>query len=39
MKLLVSKREANLPIFLKFACEELRFFGVYEMVTKTLFFL
>ena len=37
MKLLVSKREANLPIFLKFACEELRFFGVYEKVGVELF--
>eukprot|EP00794_Sanderia_malayensis_P012166 gene12166-13421_t len=36
MKLLVSKREAKLPIFLKFACEELRFFGVYEKVSDHL---
>ena len=39
MKLLVSKREANLPIFLKFACEELRFFGVYEKVSFSFSFI
>lgn len=33
MKLLVSKREANLPLFLKLACEELRVFGVFEEVS------
>ena len=32
MKLLVSKREANLPLFLSLACEELRVFGVFEQV-------
>jgi len=36
MKLLVSKREANLPIFLKFACEEIRFFGLYERLSEHL---
>ncbi|XP_071492969.1 telomerase protein component 1-like [Diadema antillarum] len=33
MKLLVSKKEANLPLFLKLACEELRVFGVFEEVS------
>ncbi|XP_030829174.1 telomerase protein component 1 [Strongylocentrotus purpuratus] len=36
MKLLVSKREANLPLFLKLACEELRVFGVFEEVSTRL---
>lgn len=37
MKLLVSKREANLPLFLKLACEELRVFGVFEEVSMFIF--
>ena len=36
MKLLVSKREANLPLFLSLACEELRVFGVFEQVSERL---
>jgi hypothetical protein len=35
MKLLLSKREANLPLFLTLACEELRMFGVFEEVGKS----
>ncbi len=33
MKLLLTKKEANNPLFLHLACEELRVFGVYEEVT------
>lgn len=33
MKLLVTKKEAVNPLFLHLACEELRFFGVFEEVT------
>ncbi|XP_013407026.1 telomerase protein component 1 isoform X1 [Lingula anatina] len=36
MKLLTSKREANNPLFLNLACEELRVFGVYEKITEKL---
>ena len=33
MKLLLSKKEANNPLYLYLACEELRMFGVFEEVT------
>jgi len=33
MKLLLSKKEANNPLYLYLACEELRVFGVFEEVT------
>ncbi len=33
MKLLLSKREASLPLYLSLACEELRVFGVFEKVS------
>ena len=33
MKLLLTKKEANNPLYLHLACEELRVFGVYEEVT------
>ena len=36
MKLLLSKREANNPLYLHLACEELRVFGVFEQVTTFL---
>ncbi|XP_022100533.1 telomerase protein component 1-like [Acanthaster planci] len=36
MKLLVAKREANSPLFLSLACEELRIFGVFEQVSERL---
>ncbi|ELU05341.1 hypothetical protein CAPTEDRAFT_193037 [Capitella teleta] len=36
MKLLLAKREANLPLFLSLACEELRVFGVYEEISAKL---
>ena len=36
MKLLLSKREANNPLYLHLACEELRVFGVFEQVTAFL---
>ena len=36
MKLLLTKREAVNPLFLHLACEELRFFGVFEEVTAYL---
>jgi len=32
MKILLSKKEAGLPMFLSLACEELRVFGVFEKV-------
>ncbi len=32
MKILLSKREANIPLFLSLACEELRVFGMFEKV-------
>ncbi len=32
MKVLLAKREANIPLFLSLACEELRVFGVFEKV-------
>lgn len=33
MKLLISKRQANLALFLSLACEEIRMFGVFEEVS------
>ena len=36
MKLLLTKKEANNPLYLHLACEELRFFGVFEEVTHYL---
>ena len=36
MKLLLSKREANNPLYLHLACEELRVFGIFEQVTAFL---
>ena len=36
MKLLLSKREANNPLYLHLACEELRVFGIFEQVTAYL---
>ena len=33
MKLLLTKKEANNPLYLHLACEELRVFGVFEEVT------
>lgn len=36
MKLLLSKREANNPLYLHLACEELRVFGIFEQVTSFL---
>jgi telomerase protein component 1 len=36
MKLLLTKKEAINPLFLHLACEELRFFGVFEEVTAYL---
>ena len=32
MKLLMSKREASVPLFLSLACEELRVFGLFDKV-------
>jgi len=32
MKILLSKKEAGLPLYLILACEELRVFGIYEKV-------
>lgn len=32
MKLLLGKKEANVPLYLQLACEELRLFGVFEEV-------
>ena len=37
MKLLVSKKEANIPLYLKLACEELCMFGLFEKVRNILF--
>ncbi|XP_033757244.1 LOW QUALITY PROTEIN: telomerase protein component 1-like [Pecten maximus] len=36
LKLLLSKKEASVPLFLKLACEELRVFGVFEKVSNKL---
>jgi len=36
MRLLLSKRGAESPLYLKLACEELRLFGVYEKVNDYL---
>ncbi|XP_021378535.1 telomerase protein component 1-like [Mizuhopecten yessoensis] len=36
LKLLLSKKEASMPLFLKLACEELRVFGVFEQVSSKL---
>ncbi|XP_014669734.1 PREDICTED: telomerase protein component 1-like [Priapulus caudatus] len=36
MKVLVSKREAGQPLFLKLACEELRVFGLFAKVSAKL---
>ncbi|KAL5020949.1 hypothetical protein ScPMuIL_000104 [Solemya velum] len=36
LKLLVSKKEASNPLFLKLACEELRVFGVFEKISGKL---
>ena len=36
MKLLLSKRESNSPLYLKLACEELRMFGVFEKLNDHL---
>jgi len=32
MKILMSKKEAGMPMYLSLACEELRVFGIYEKV-------
>ena len=32
MNILVSKKDANIPLYLSLACEELRVFGVFEEV-------
>ncbi|XP_077996822.1 telomerase protein component 1-like [Glandiceps talaboti] len=36
MKLLLSKREAGIPLFLSLACEELRVFGIFEKVSQRI---
>jgi len=36
MKILLSKKEAGMPMYLSLACEELRVFGVYEKVSFSL---
>ncbi|KAJ8317249.1 hypothetical protein KUTeg_005153 [Tegillarca granosa] len=36
LKLLLSKKEASNPLFLKLACEELRVFGVFEKINNKL---
>ena len=36
MKLLVGKKEAHKPLFLKLACEELRVFGIHEQISTKL---
>ena len=33
MKLLVSKKEANVPLYLRLACEELRVYGLFSKVS------
>ena len=32
MKILLSKKESGMPMYLSLACEELRVFGIYEKV-------
>jgi len=36
MKLLVSKKEASVPLYLSLACEELRVYGVFEKVREAV---
>ena len=36
MKLLLSKREASNPLYLRLACEELRIFGIYHEISNFL---
>lgn len=36
MKLLVSKKEANVPLYLRLACEELRVYGLFSKITQKL---
>ena len=36
MEILLSKKEAGIPLYLNLACEELRMFGVYEKVSLCL---
>ncbi|XP_071942652.1 telomerase protein component 1-like [Antedon mediterranea] len=36
LKILTAKREANLPLYLSLACEEIRLFGVFEELSKKL---
>ncbi|KAK3603040.1 hypothetical protein CHS0354_037788 [Potamilus streckersoni] len=36
LKILLSKKEGNMPLFLKLACEELRVFGLYEKMNSKL---
>ena len=36
MKLLVGKRDANVPLYLALACEELRVFGVFEKLSQKI---
>ena len=33
MKILLSKKESGMPLYLTLACEELRVFGIYEKVS------
>jgi len=37
MKILLSKKESGMPLYLSLACEELRVFGIYEKVTWYIF--
>ena len=36
MRILLSKKGADSPLYLKLACEEIRLFGVYEKVSEYL---
>ncbi|KAL4232139.1 hypothetical protein ACF0H5_009714 [Mactra antiquata] len=36
MKILVSKKEANVPLYLSLACEELRVYGLFDRMTAKL---
>ena len=36
MKMILSKRDANIPLYLHLACEEVRMFGVFEEVSTFL---
>lgn len=39
LKILMSKKEADVPLYLSLACEELRMFGLFEKVSQLALFI